>query len=316
MGDHTHAQGGLMTAYRYMRMDMDGMQNGTNSASTQDIFDANYAVAHESMLMEMHMFGIMYAPTPKLTLAAMTNYTETEMVHAVAPAVAMIINNGQSHFTTHTKGISDTKISALYNLLQNSERSVHISLGLSLPTGAIDQTDSTPAMGGRVTQQLPAPMQLGSGTFDFMPAFTYRRQYNSWSYGLQANGTIRLENQNDQDYRLGNQYELVSWTGYNLADWISLNTGISFKYTGKMKGTQADLNQMAPGMRQSVTTAFSENYGGQELTLILGTNLINPSGPLAGHRLALDLRLPLWQDLNGYQLSTDSILTIGWQKSW
>lgn|GEM_PF-6414264 len=41
-----------------------------------------------------------------------------------------------------------------------------------------------------------------------------------------------------------------------------------------------------------------------------------PRGPWKGHRLALDLRLPLYRDLNGYQLETDYKFTIGWQKAW
>lgn len=73
---------------------------------------------------------------------------------------------------------------------------------------------------------------------------------------------------------------------------------------------------MAPGMQRSVSTAFGENYGGERLDVILGVNLLKPTGWLEGHRLALDLRLPLWQDLNGYQLETDSALTIGWQKAF
>ena len=68
--------------------------------------------------------------------------------------------------------------------------------------------------------------------------------------------------------------------------------------------------------RRSVTTAFGDNYGGKRIYVILGINLLKPTGSLENHRLAVDLRLPIWRDLNGYQLETDSALTFGWQKAF
>ena len=83
-----------------------------------------------------------------------------------------------------------------------------------------------------------------------------------------------------------------------------------------MEGRQEGVNRTAPGGRQSVTTAFNDNYGGERLDAILGVNLLGNTAALKGHRLALDVRLPLWQDLNGYQLETDYVVTLGWQKAW
>lgn len=312
MGDHTHSDGSWMLSYRYMNMQMDGMRHGTDRVSSNDVFGANYAVAPESMTMEMHMLGAMYAPTDKLTLMVMANYIETEMDHLVNPAVAGMINGGESGFTTESRGLGDLKIAALYRFYLEDNRKAHFSLGLSLPTGSIDEKDDTPAMGGRQRQQLPAPMQLGSGTFDLLPSLTFVQQLDDWSWGTQMNGVIRLQDENSNDYRLGHQFEWLSWAGYNLTDWLGLTGGLSYKYTGELKGDQQDVNLMAPGMRQSVTTAFEDNFGGERIDIILGVNFLKPSGALAGHRLSLDVRLPLWQDLNGYQLETDSVLTIGW----
>ena len=135
--------------------------------------------------------------------------------------------------------------------------------------------------------------------------------------GAQASGVVRLESENDNGYRFGHQFEVLGWAGYDVNPWLGLNAGLSYQYTGRLKGDQQDVGTTGPmpGLR-SVPTAFGENYGGERLDLILGINLLAPDGPLAGHRLALDLRLPLWQDLNGYQLETDTTLTIGWQKAF
>jgi len=315
MGDHTHAKSGWMMSYRTMHMDMDGMRYGTDRVSSGDVFAESYSVTPESMSMDMHMLGLMYAPTDKLTLMLMSNYIETEMDHRVLPMSAGMINNGSTKFTTETSGIGDIKLGGLYRFYLKETRKAHLGLSLSLPTGSIDEKDQIPAMGGAANQQLPAPMQLGSGTYDLLPSLTYVQQFDNWSYGAQANAVIRLESENDNGYRLGDVWGATTWVGTNLSEWIGLNTGLNYTYTSKLKGSQDDVGTMGPNGK-SVTTAYESNTGGERLDAIFGINLYVPSGILKGQRIAVDLRLPLWQDLNGYQLETDYMLTLGWQMAF
>ena len=320
MGDHTHAKGGWMMSYRYMHMDMDGMRNGTERVSSRDVFAEGYTVSPESMSMDMHMLGLMYAPTDTLTLMLMANYIETKMDHKIYPgAPGMLINAvGGDTFTTRTSGIGDLKIGGLYRFYLEGNRKAHAGFGLSLPTGSIDATDNTPKPGmppSFPNQQLPAPMQLGSGTVDLLPSVTYVQQFDNWSYGAQANAVIRLESENDNGYRLGDAFGATTWAGTNLNEWIAVNSGLNYTYTRKLKGTQDNVGTAGPN-GQSVTTAYNRNYGGERLDAIFGINLYVPTGALKGQRVAIDLRMPLWQDLNGYQLETDSIVTIGWQMAF
>ncbi|MBL6838797.1 MAG: transporter [Puniceicoccaceae bacterium] len=324
MGDHTHAKGGWMLSYRYMHMEMDGMRHGTDRISSAEVFaaDGGYTVTPEWMSMNMHMLGMMYAPTDQLTLMLMANYIETEMEHRINPAAPAKLAEvvGDTKFTTRTSGLGDLKVSALYRFYLEGNRKAHFGLGLSLPTGSIDEKDRTSRPGTPPTfnnNQLPASMQLGSGTYDLLPSLTFVQQFEDWSWGAQANGVIRLEDENDNDYRLGHKFELLSWVGYNLTEWLGLNGGLSYGYTSKLKGDQKDVGTTGPmKITRSVPTAFEDNYGGERIDVILGVNLLKPSGWLAGHRLSIDLRLPLWQDLNGYQLEADSALTIGWSKAF
>ena len=321
MGDHTHREGGWMLSYRYMDMQMDGMRSGTARVSSSDVLDADggYTVTPEWMTMEMHMLGMMYAPTDKLTLMAMANYIETEMKHRVLSLPPLVEAIGDDEFTTKSNGLGDIKLSTLYRFYLEENRKAHFGLGLSMPTGSINEKDRTPRPGDPPSfnkNQLPAPMQLGSGTFDLLPSLTYVQQFTDWSWGAQASGAIRLESENNNNYRLGNKFELLSWAGYNLSEWLGINGGLSYTYTGELKGNQKGVGTAGPMGRRSVTTAFSDNYGGERIDVIFGINLLKPTGFLKGHRLAFDLRLPLWRDLNGYQLESDSVLTLGWQKAF
>lgn len=316
MGDHTHNEGEWMASYRYMYMSMDGMRSGDSSIPLSEIFMSSYTVSPESMDMGMHMLGLMYAVSDKLTLMGMANYSDIEMSHRINPMALPLIaaNGGSDQFVTKTSGMGDTRIGGLYQFYKEHTRSAHFGLSVSLPTGSIDETDFTPRPGmppSFVDQVLPVPMQLGSGTFDLLPSLTWLHQFEKWSYGTQANATIRLEDENDRGYQLGDIFEIVTWVGYVPTGILSLEAGISYKNTGSLSGVQEDVGQMGPAGR-SVTTAFNENYGSERVDALAGVNVLFKNG----HRLAVDVRFPLWQDLDGVQLETDYTLSLGWQKAW
>ena len=65
-----------------------------------------------------------------------------------------------------------------------------------------------------------------------------------------------------------------------------------------------------------VPTADPKLRGGDRVDALVGLNWYFGEGSLAGHRLALEYGLPVYQDLDGPQLETDSILLLGWQFSF
>ena len=69
MGDHIHSKGGLMASYRYMFMRMQGNYDGDSKISDQKTMDG-YMMAAKDMDMQMHMLGLMYAPTDELDIDA------------------------------------------------------------------------------------------------------------------------------------------------------------------------------------------------------------------------------------------------------
>jgi hypothetical protein len=90
MGGSMHHAGGWMPMYSYMHMSMDGNRDGTDGLSTPEVL-ADFMVAPESMSMNMHMFGLMYGVTPKITAMAMVPYVDISMDH---------VTRGGASFTT------------------------------------------------------------------------------------------------------------------------------------------------------------------------------------------------------------------------
>lgn len=319
MADHTHKSGEWMFSFRQMRMKMEGMRSSQTSRASQDVFNANYTVTPTRMSMDMTMLGVMYAPSDKMTLFAMLPYLESSMDHEIFGMAAPLIslNDGSSTFTTESRGWGDLKLGALLPIYKSDSHKAHFGLGFSLPSGSIAETDLVPGPGGRVQRQLPAPMQLGSGSIEFNPSITYISQKESWSYGAQAKADIRL-NTNHHDYRLGSSLEVSSWIASKLTDQLSISGRLAYQYSEKMRETQSDLSFNPPfaPSRRTVTTAFSENYGGQRVDAAIGLNYFFNEGSAAGNRIALEVMSPIFQDLNGLQLKTKLTTTLGWQYSW
>ena len=316
MGDHMHGAGEWMLSYRYMFMEMDGMYQGSNAISPTQVYNAGYAVSPTRMKMDMHMVGLMYAPSDQITLMAMLPYTTMEMDHRIDPTMGMLImlNGGSDTFTTESSGVGDLRLGALFRVLDRGPHHIHGGLAFSLPTASIGEKDLIPGPGGRLPRQLPASMQVGSGTFDILPSLTWVYTQDSWSGGVQAHANIRTGT-NHHDYRLGHRFGIDSWISYRAANWVSLSAGLTYIWEDELSGLQSDV-ALAPPMppgRLTVPTAFGSNYGGQRIEALIGANFVVPSGPIAGQRLAVDLRVPLWQDRNGYGLGTDYTFTAGWQ---
>ena len=301
MGDHTHNADEWMFSYRYMAMEMDGNLDGGDSLSVRDIIGTMmspglYMVAPLSMDMEMHMFGAMYAPSDELTLMFMLPYLRNEMDHQTRMG---------GRFTTQSSGWGDVKASALLTLYTSADQAhrIHANLGLSLPTGSIDERDDTPAMNNA---KLPYRMQLGSGSVDLLPGITYSGRDAALSWGAQVALTIRSD-YNDNDYRLGNRAQLSAWLAHSFSPALSASARLIHSAWGNIDGARDDLNPMM------VPTADPDAQGGERSELSLGLNYLFLKGAAKGHRLALEYGEPIYQHLDGPQMELDSTLTAGWQ---
>ncbi|MEM9837521.1 MAG: transporter [Pseudomonadota bacterium] len=322
MADHRHAKGEFMVSYRFMRMDMDGSRDGTDSLSAETIATTvpnrffgqpmqppTLRVVPLDMTMDMHMLGAMYGVTDRITVAAMANVITKTMDHVTYQGG--MGTNVLGNFETETAGFGDTVITAIVGLDDGSKegKQFNVNLGLSIPTGALDETDQilTP-MGGTPSPRLPYPMQLGSGTYDLRPAVTYRNRAGKIAWGGQVMGTVRL-GENDEGYTLGDAVEGTAWLGYS-----PTHAATGFL---RLKGMSlGSIDGQDPLIVAPVQTADPNNHGGETVEVLLGVNLAGQEGWKRGHRLAAEIGFPLYRDLNGPQLETDMTFTLGWQKAW
>jgi hypothetical protein len=190
-------------------------------------------------------------------------------------------------------------LSALLRLIDGEGHHLHVSLGLGAPTGAVDIKGSD----GRFTHY---GMQLGSGTWDFLPGLTYAGNSGPWSWGAQTSAIVRLEDLNDSGFRFGDQYQGTLWLGRRLTDAISASARIMHSAQGTVGGHyNGPHNHSSPPDLQA-------NYGGDFTEVGIGLNLALAGGALAGNRLGIEAVLPVRQDVNGFQQKRESTLFLSW----
>ena len=326
MADHAHKKGEVMLSFRVMHMEMQGNQIGTDDVSPDTIVTTvpnrffgmtgqppTLRIVPTEMRTDMVMLGAMYAPSDTITLMVMGNYIEKEMDHTTYMGGMGTTVRGT--FQTNPKAFGDTKVAALFPLLgipqagDMSADELTLKAGVSLPTGSTDETAQilTP-MGDTPSVRTPYMMQMGTGTFDLEPALTYKARRGKVGFGAQASASIKLDD-NKWGYAFGDIYEGTAWLSYRPVQWISISGRVRGRTTERIEGID-------PAIMGPVQTANPDFQGGDRIDFIGGVNLGATHGGLAGHRLALEVGVPAYQDLNGPQMAGNWFATLGWQKAF
>ncbi len=311
MGDHLHKTGEFMFSYRLMQMSMSGLLDGSDSVSSAEAIASGYRMTPTKMDMDMHMVGMMVAPSDQTTYMAMLSYIENDMDMLMSMNMGgdAMMGSGMGAMGSgmdmmapmlmpmqmESSGVGDLKLGALHSLYDSPEAKVHLNLMMSLPTGSIDEKNDAGAV-------LPYRMQLGSGTYDLLPGITYTAQKASLSWGAQASAVIRL-GENDRDYTLGNRYKVQAWLQKPLHENLSVSLRMGYESVDNIDGEDSALNPMMTPL------ADPDLQGGETLTAALGLNA-TLSG---GHRVAVEYITEIDQDLDGPQMALDDSLTLGWQ---
>lgn len=318
MFDHMHAAGEFMLGFRYAGTFAEGSTRHGTHTVTDDVIAERGCAPHAcsmkatEMTMNMYMLDIMYAPTNWMTLMVMPMWMSHDMT--MNPLRTTSHDHGGheeghddmgggahadhgAHMGSHSHGVDgwgDTIFGPELRLAHGPNYHLQFSPMFSAPTGRVDfQTAGVFTHYG---------MQLGSGTWDFWPSITYTGRADRLTWGTQVLGIVRMEEENESGYRLGDVLQVTGWVSYRFANWISASVRGLYTEQGEIEGHyNGPHNHTSPPDLQF-------NYGGRFWDIGFGVNTVVPSGPLKGLRLSAEWLQPMEDDPNGYQLDRDGTL--------
>lgn len=313
-GHMLHTKGDFMVGYRFMLAKTNGaMQHGTHAVLDQTIIDQGCGetipcrFTPSTMNMHMHMLDIMYAPTKWFNVMLMPTFMDMDMNMrrlANAPPAPLGTHEHKGIAGHETGAIGDTYLSGLIKLFNIPGHSAHLNVGFSAPTGKVDI--ELRRMNRIDSGLIHFGMQLGSGTWDFMPSMTYLGERKQLSWGMQIGGTKRMEDKNKSGYRLGDLFQTSVWGGVDLVPWLTASARGIYTWQGAIQRDFDTLSSRIGPMD------FPNNYGGQFWDVGFGLNATVPGGRFIGNRFGVEWIQPVSNDFNGFQLDRKGSLAATW----
>ena len=188
--------------------------------------------------------------------------------------------------TSDTQGLGDLRVVARYQQ-QGAAGVTGVQFGLKLPTGGFHQTfQSGPAAG----QPVDRGLQAGTGTAHLLVGgYRFGKLNGSFDYLMQVQAELPLTNR--EAYRPG--ISGIASLGVSYSKWhaIKARLELNLRAAGKDHGANAD----------------PDNSGGVQLSVSPGFTV-----PL-GRRISAfgTLQLPLYEQVNGFQLAPRATLSGG-----
>jgi len=291
--------------FLYKHSKQDGYLKGSSSVSNDEVLfdgdeprsDDNYPILPTVIKQEAYISNVSYFFNADQNVSISLPYIIQSTDHeSIVP--------GYDTFMISSDGIGDITVN--YSALVKSwgEDKLTFSIGVSIPSGSIDEKGDTPKAAGN--QQLPYTMQLGSGTWDFPLGLSYSNDDDGYSWGANAFVKVRVGN-NDRDYRLGNRFAVSIWQKWYLHSNITPSIKVVYQDWGGVSGQDNQITIADPNFPYPAGITNPTNYGGKKVNVVLGGDFY-----LASQAFNVEIGTPIYQHLNGVQPKETVHYSINW----
>jgi hypothetical protein len=293
--EHSASQPGLSIDLRHSYSRADQLRSGSSKISADPTDPANQDIEVENLrtITRITTLSADYTLDEHWGIATSIPYVSRDHKHSIG-------NPNPALMTTESfdaKSLGDIKITGRYRMTLNEQdhSSVGIKFGLKLNTGRRD-FQLTDASGAQIGVPSEATLQPGNGSTDLILGAFWNQAVPGDAWSRFAQGTLQSSIKNDAAFRPGNQINLDLGTRY------AFGSGLS----GLLQ-VNAQWNATDSGVNAALTAAGDPNSGGRSVALTPGLSY----AIMAGTNLYGLLQLPLYQYVNGEQLTASKSVTVG-----
>ncbi|MCB1546988.1 MAG: hypothetical protein KDJ41_03980 [Hyphomicrobiaceae bacterium] len=297
------APGKTVAMFTNRWLHLDGTKAGTKDVSPEWVvlngFNPNrppvqYRRVPTSATIHVQGFGLTHGLTPWLSVNVAGAYITkaTRVTTFRGPAGTSVL--GQR--TDSTEGFGDTALGAAVRLWQGHGHRLHAGLSLSLPTGSITARIRPLMPTGAIgNARAGYSLQIGTGTYDLLPALTFTGKQGRLGYGAAYRGRIALQDENSEGYRWGDMHMATAWLSYDVTRTLTGSLRIEATTRDAIDGR--DVTIAGPGVG-----ANPLNTGGDRIDAYVGANLRGQVPGLGMARIGTEFGVPLYERANGIHL--------------
>jgi hypothetical protein len=287
----------LQLGYSFTRMDMFKEGATTRSLDAAKLYKKPDGTSYTSLPLSMDML--------KYTLTAGYGFTPKFKAFVALPYVRNTMDMTSSNgallgWTDMTmpplSGMGDATIMGLYRLYTDREirpsNAVTLGIGLKTPTGS--STERT--VSGRLVH---AHMQPGTGSWD--PLFSIIDTKMLGSFLIQGDATCQLAERNKEGYKFGDSLALNLTGKYAVVREFNVLAGLTWLTVGKASDSDGKYTNISSLMDDPANT------GGNSLWATAGIQVV----PAKNGMIDLKVQLPVWEKVNGIQLVSSYLVSMG-----
>ncbi|NQY66124.1 MAG: hypothetical protein HRT72_00145 [Flavobacteriales bacterium] len=263
-------------------------------------FGAGASLAREipdELNIDEHRLRIMYSPWNESSISVESGY-RWNLMRVISADLEQVGKN----YNVISKGFTDTKVMLNLEMIDKDLTMVLLNMGVSLPTGAIDQKYNSNVFNDEVS--FGYIMQTGSGTFDPIIESVYMRTGAKTSIGLKGTMINRIYT-NENNYRYGHHYSAVTGIGRKWMEGFGTTFRFDFNKWNRVVGVDSSMDPMLSPINRA------ENTSGVRLDGSVGIVFDMPKkNGIKGLTFIADFRYPIYQMLDGPQLGIDNQFVI------
>ena len=272
----------------------EGMRDGREDLSSQDLFDAGYSLAGTKLTENRLELDFLYGLAPQWILFATVPLIDRELTYDLA-------GGGSARSTS--SGLGDIILGGRYAAHADEQHLLQYTLALGLPTGDYNQRGS---YAGNTDAVLPYPLQLGTGTVDLYPGLTYLHARKRWTLGVRSEARIRLGRNSDQ-WAVSDSFRADIWASRTLTDALTGDVRLQANWWGDFHGDAPDLDKDRSPLENA------SRQGGSLVQVVFGLAADFSDSYAGRNRLGIEVGLPIDERLDGPGLSRQISLLLSWR---
>lgn len=285
--EHSISQPGLSLDLRQSYSRADQLRSGSSKIAADTAFVGE--VENLRTLTRITTLTADYTLDQNFGITALLPYISRDHSHNLGPYVGNVSAGVESF---NAKALGDIKLVGRYRTALNEENhsGLGIKLGLKLATGRKDFTLDTGAIPNEAT------LQPGNGSTDLIVGAFCNQAAPGSALNWFAQATLQSSIKHADAFRPGNQFNVDGGLRYNLGGGLNGLLQINGQW-----------NAVDLGGSAALTAAGEASSGGKSVSLTPGLSyaVANRTNVYAL------LQLPIYQSVNGEQLTASHSITIG-----